>query len=322
MKNKLKNMMKSDNIFIKTITNIGYKWFMRSKLVFFIRYRPLMNDKKYIRRTFKKRLNYDLNLDNPSTFNEKINWLKIYGYRDKYSDYVDKYKIKLITDKILGSNYYLPLIGKWDNAKEIDFGKMPSQFVLKTNNAGGIIVCYDKNEFNTKKAIKELNKLLKVDFSAKSRERIYSKVEKKIIAEPFIGDFLTEYKNYCFNGKVLYTFVWKNIPDSEGRKPKTIFCGAYDREWNRQDLELDWVTDYTIAEKPNKHSEMLFAAEKMSENIPFVRFDCFIKNNQVIIGEMTFYPWGGFLRFKSKKWDLKFGEQLFLNRKSKIKETN
>lgn len=123
-----------------------------------------------------------------------------------------------------------------------------------------------------------------------------------------MGENLTDYKNYCFNGKLLYTFVWENQSRQDGRKPQAYFCGAYDREWNRSGIEIDYSSRDVKVDKPNCYNEMVSVAESMSKGTYFVRCDCYIINNQVYVGEMTFFPWGGFQIFKDKNDDIMLGE--------------
>ncbi len=267
-----------------------------------------MNDKAYIKYKYKKIFGVTLDLDSPKTFNEKNNWRKLHDRKNVYTRMVDKYRIKSIIAEKLGEKYTFPLYGVWDDPRDIEFSKLPNTFVLKVNHAGGVIVCRDRSTFNQKKAIKELRVGLKDNFFIRSREWPYKEVDRKVIAEQYMGENLIDYKNYCFNGRVEYTFVWKNVSREDGRKPQAYFCGAYDRNWNRTDIEIKYPTLEMLIEKPNTYDEMIRVAEVMSKDIPFVRVDCYIINNNVYVGETTFFPWGGFMRFKDEKWNLLLGE--------------
>lgn len=123
-----------------------------------------------------------------------------------------------------------------------------------------------------------------------------------------MGENLTDYKNYCFNGKLQYTFVWENESRSDGRKPEAYFCGAYDRQWQKSGIEIDYPTRDKLVEKPTCYDELLEIVEKLSSGIPFVRVDCYIVNGHVYVGEMTFFPWGGFMKFKDEAWDRALGD--------------
>ena len=118
-----------------------------------------------------------------------------------------------------------------------------------------------------------------------------------------MGENLIDYKNYCFDGKLMYTLVWQNHSRKDGLKPDAHFCGMYDRTWQKTDMELNYPTDDILVEKPKCYDELVLVAEKMSQGIPFVRVDCYIIGNSVYVGEMTFFPWGGFQSFKDEKWN-------------------
>lgn len=288
------------------IINI-YNWFFELPFVANIRFKKNMDDKKYIEYLYKKRFGEYPNLDNPVNFNEKNNWRKLYDRNDLYTDLVDKYTIKKIIEQKLSKDNTFKLLGSWDTIDDIDISKLPTQFVLKVNHAGGVYICYDKNTFNLKKVKKLLRRDLHKNYFIRSREWPYKNVKRKIIAEQYMGENLLDYKNYCFNGKVQYTFVWKNIKNEEGTKPKAFFCGAYNRMWEKIDLELDYPTMDIVIEKPKKYEEMIACSEVMSKDISFVRCDCYVINDFVYVGEMTFFPWGGFMKFKNKKWNNYFG---------------
>lgn len=128
-------------------------------------------------------------------------------------------------------------------------------------------------------------------------------MERKIIAEAYMGENLIDYKNYCFGGKLMYTFVWKNHSREDGLKPEAHFCGAYDRNWENSGIEIDYPTDEVEVPKPMCYEKMVSVAEKLSEGITFVRVDCYIIDNLVYVGEMTFFPWGGFQKFKDERWN-------------------
>lgn len=284
-----------------------YIAFMESKIGEIFRFCPYLSDKTYITYIYKKMFGVEPNLEKPTNFNEKNNWRKLYDRKPLYTQMVDKYRIKQLIEERLGNEYSFPLLGVWNRPKDIDYASLPDKFVLKVNHAGGVIVCRDKNSFDKKSARKELEKAQRRNYYIRSREWPYKNVERKIIAEMYMGENLTDYKNYCFNGKLLYTCVWNNQSREDGHKPQAYFCGAYDRNWCKSDLEIDYPTKDVTVERPEVYDEMVRVAETMSKDIPFVRVDCYIINNRVYIGEMTFFPWGGFLKFKDEQWNNKLG---------------
>ncbi len=171
-----------------------------------------MVDKKFLERKFKAVFHRKLNLENPQTMNEKLQWLKLYNRNPRYTQYVDKYLVREYVKETIGKEYLIPLLGVWENAKDIDFNKLPEQFVLKCNhNSGlGMYICKNKNTMNYAKVISELEKGLKQNYYLTGREWPYKNVPRKIIAEKYIVDEsgyeLKDYKFYCFNGIV--SWLW------------------------------------------------------------------------------------------------------------------
>lgn len=285
-----------------------YIWFVTLPWVELLRFKAYLDDRNYITKFYQKRFGCLPDLEHPVNFNEKNNWRKLNDRRDIYTQMVDKYGIKSVVAEWVGEEYTFPLLGVWDRPEDIDFSKLPDQFVLKVNHAGGVIVCRGKATFDKDLAVKELKKNLKINYFIKSREWPYKNVQRKIICEQYMGENLTDYKNYCFNGKLHYTFVWENQSREDGRKPQAYFCGAYDRNWEKSGIEIDYPTRDVLVEKPECYEEMVRIAEAMSADIPFVRVDCYIINGHVYVGEMTFFPWGGFMKFKDEKWNQMLGE--------------
>ena len=165
-----------------------------------------VSDDEYLKKLYKFRMGKELDLNNPKTFNEKLQWLKIHNRNPLYTTMVDKYAVKkYIADKI-GEKYLIPTLGVWDNVEEIDFDKLPKQFVLKcTHDSGGIVICKDKSVLDYDKAKKKLKKSLESHFFLKWREWPYKDVKPRIIAEKFMEDDnaneLVDYKVLCFNGE-------------------------------------------------------------------------------------------------------------------------
>ncbi len=275
----------------------------------FFLYRVWMSDKRYIKRVYKKRFGVEPNLEQPQNFNEKNNWRKLHDRKPIYTSMVDKYLIKDIIKERVGEEKTFRILGVWDKPKDIDFDALPDKFVLKTNHAGGVIVCRDKVAFDKKLAVKELKRILRINYYRASREWPYKNVKRKVIAEEYMGEDLIDFKNYCFNGELKYTLVWKNKSREDGRKPQAYFCGSYDRNWEKTDMEIGYPSlPDEITEKPECYDELVSVCEKMSAGIPFVRVDCYIINGHVYVGEMTFFPWGGFMKFKDEKWNQYLGE--------------
>ena len=279
------------------------------------------SDEKYLKNRFKKRLGYELNLDYPKTFCEKLQWLKLNDRKDIYTSMVDKVKVKdIATSKGLT---VIPLLGAWNKFDDIDFDKLPNQFVLKTNHtSGGFIICKDKATFDYKKAKKILSKSLKKNYFLLGREWPYKNVERRILAEPFIDSLgknnSVEYKVTCFNGKIEFVTICTGIAHSDFCLRKNDF---YDRDFNF----LPFVTEYYENSgikytKPSFWDEMLKQAEEMSKGTYYLRVDFYDIDNKPVFGEATFFTWAGFIRFKPEEYDLILGNRLILPIDSKPNE--
>ena len=312
LKNKVKIiMLNSNNPIISSLGRVIrkiYIFIIQSAPISYLITRPYMSDKDYITRMYEKKFGIKPDLECPQNFNEKNNWRKLYDRNPIYTSMVDKVEIKNIIKDRIGKDYTFGLLGEWEKPEDIDFSILPDKFVLKTNHAGGVIVCRDKNRFDKDKAIKELNKTLNTDYYLYAREWPYKNVKRRVLCEEYMGENLTDFKNYCFNGKLCYTFVWENESRADGRKPEAYFCGAYDREWKNSEIEIDYPSKNKVIYKPTNYDEMVKVCEAMSKGIPFVRVDCYIINNNVYIGEMTFFPWGGFMKFKDERWNRQLGD--------------
>lgn len=270
------------------------------------------DDEKYLRMLYKRVFKKELNLRHPQTFNEKNNWRKLYDRRPVYTQMVDKYRSKEYVKDRAGDGYTFPLLGVWDKPEHINFETLPDRFVLKSNHGGGILVCRDKSAFDKGKAIRELKIMQNLDYYCLSREWPYKNVKRKIIAEQYMGENLTDYKNYCFNGQVAYTFVWENRSKKDGRKPDAYFCGAYDRKWMKSGIKLRYPSLEKNIERPDCYDEMIKIAQKVSRGFPFVRVDCYVLDHRVFVGEMTLFPWGGFQLFEDYEWDYILGDMEIL----------
>ena len=270
-------------------------------------------DEKYLRYKFQAVFGYELDLKNPQTFNEKLQWLKLHDRNPLYTTLVDKYAVKKwVADKI-GKQYIIPTLGVWDRFDEIDFDKLPVQFVLKTtHDSGGVVICHDKNTFDKQAARKKLEKSLKNNFYYMGREWPYKNVPPRIIAEPFLTDNihtdLADYKFFCFHGVPRYCQVITDRSTSE----KVDF---FDMDWHHQPftgLMKPFPPAKQVPSKPVNFDRMKYACSVLSKNIPFVRVDFYEVQDKMYLGEMTFYPASGFGSFSPKEWDKKIGDLLEL----------
>ena len=268
------------------------------------------DDKKYLQFVFKEKMGKELNLDNPTTFNEKLQWLKVYDRNPKYTKLVDKFEVQDYIKKTIGDKYLIPNCGVYNSFDEIDFEKLPEKFVLKTtHDSGTVLICKDKKNFDYKYAKKFLTKRLKRKYFYLWREWPYKNVKPRIIVETFMEDkttgVLNDYKFYCFNGEVKMMFV---VVD-RGNATKINF---YDLEFNKLDLQQVYPNFTKKIKKPKQFSEMIELAEKLSKDIPHVRVDFYIINDQVYFGEMTFFDSAGLDKFTPEKYDEILGSYIDL----------
>lgn len=252
-------------------------------------------DETYLKLMYKCRFGRSLDLNDPQTFNEKLQWLKLYDRKPEYTTMVDKYEVKNYIAQELGEQYVIPTIGVWDHFDEIDFDKLPDQFVLKcTHDSGGFVICRDKKKLDKNAAKKKIEKCLRNNYFYLGREWPYKKVKARIIAEPYMEDKeekeLRDYKFFCFDGYV------DNVMLAMDRNTGDTKFYFFDPEWKLLRLNIrgkNAPKNFTLP-RPKGLDEMLAIARKLSVGMPFVRVDLYNCNGQVYFGEMTFYPQSGF----------------------------
>ena len=228
-------------------------------------------DKIYLNIMYKSRMNKKLNLKNPKTFNEKLQWLKVYDRHSKYIQMVDKYEVKkYITEKI-GPDYIIPTYGVWNSFDEINFDMLPNQFVLKcTHDCGGLVICRDKSSFDMEMARNKIDRCLKRNYFYNGREWPYKNVKPRVIAEKYMEDpssiVLKDYKFYCFNGKPEFVQLSQGM-----EKHSTASMAFLTLEWERLPFERsDFLRINTLPPKPLNFELMKSLAEKLSEGHLFL----------------------------------------------------
>ena len=273
----------------------------------------MLSDRRFLQIRYKREFNKELFFDRPVTFNEKLQWLKLYDRKPEYTVMVDKYKVREYIAEKIGDQYLIPLIGVWDSPDEIDFNALPNQFVIKCNhNSGlGMCICADKSKLQLKKIKKDLKRGLEQDYYLTGREWPYKDVPRKIIAEQFLKEDeggLTDYKIHCFNGVPRFVLVCRDRFTKSGLKED-----FYTTEWDLMPVKRPNIPNSIIPlNKPEIIDEMLALASKLSENIPFLRVDFYYLKNKIYISELTFFPASGFTPFEPGEWDKTFGEWLQL----------
>lgn len=272
-----------------------------------------IDDKKFIERKYRACMEQDLTVENVKTFNEKLQWLKLYDRKKAYTVMVDKYRVRDYVAEKIGENYLIPLLGVWDSPEEIDFKGLPNQFVIKCNhNSGlGMCICTDKLKLDLRKVRRGLAKGLKQDYYLTGREWPYKDVPRKIIAEKFLQSDeggLTDYKVHCFNGKPKFVLVCRDRFVESG-----LTEDFYTIEWEHMEIKRPKVANAATAiPKPKKLNEMLRLAEDLSKDIPFLRVDFYIVDEKIYFSELTFFPASGFEKFEPEIWNKKFGAWLQL----------
>ena len=273
-------------------------------------------DSLYIKLRYRLHMKRKLNLKEPITFQEKLQWLKLYDRNPDYIQMVDKILVKDYVASMIGSEYVVPLLGVWEKPEDIDWDKMPERFVLKTNHSGGntgVIICRDKNKFDRQTAIIRLNASLKQDVYKDLREWPYKNVRRMVFAEEFIEtssnmNDLPDYKFFCFNGEVKALFVATDRQNPKEEVKFDFFNADYIHLPFRQGHENARIQPA----KPQSFEEMKKIAEKLSTGIPHVRIDLYEVEGKPLFGEFTFYHFSGMVPFEPEEWDIKFGEWLKL----------
>jgi len=273
---------------------------------------PLLSDKMFLKARWYVQKGYKLNLSNPISFNEKLQWLKLYDRKDIYSKMVDKYEAKnYVRDRITDIDIIIPTIGIYNRVEDIDFQALPNQFVMKcTHDSGGIIICKDKNSFDENLAKSKMQKYLKRSIYNITREWPYKNVRARIIIEKYMQDDngeLMDYKFFCFNGEVICLKV-------DFDRFSNHRANYYDKNFNLLSLdEKRCPSDSSkIIETPKNYNLMIKIAEDLSKDHPFLRVDLYNINGTIYFGEMTFFPDSGFGTFSPEEWDYKLGSYIKL----------
>lgn len=266
-----------------------------------------------IKLDYRLSLGKKLNLKNPQDFNEKIQWLNLYSKNEDRVKCSDKYLAReFFIEKGFGD--YLPkLLGVYKNASEINFEELPSKFVLKcTHGCGYNVICKDKSKLNIEEAKRSLNKWLKEDFGAEAGETHYSKIEPQIICEEFIDGIGEEvpidYKIHCFNGVAKFALACVD-------RYKDLSLLFYDLDWNRLEYQSKEYYSTKHVEKPSKLSEMVKIAEQLAKDFDFVRVDFFESKGKLYVGELTFTPNAGRIKYLSKEALKEIGNMLEITEK-------
>ena len=271
-------------------------------------------DKLWLHFKYFSHFKKPLDLKNPKTFNEKLQWLKLYYQKESHTAMVDKYEMKTYVTEQVGPGYVVPLLGVWDSVDEIDFDTLPEKFVLKTtHDCAGLVICTDKSALDIAAAKAKLRNAMKNSYYLYYREWPYKNVVPRVIAEEYMvdesGTQLKDYKFFCFGGEPYCVQV--DFDRFQGHKKN-----LYSLEWELLDFSFNYPAhpEVEIA-KPAAFDKMLEIAKKLSAGEPYVRVDFYCVSGQPYVGEITFFPASGYGKFVPEKYDRIFGDKIILPEK-------
>lgn len=270
-------------------------------------------DKTYLKILYYAYLGKKLNINNPRTFNEKLQKLKLCNRKKEYTTYVDKYAVRKHITEMIGEEHLIDLLGVYDKFEDIDFDTLPNQFVLKcTHDCGGNVICKDKEQLDIEAAKKKISRCLKRNYYYHGREFPYKNVKPRIICEKYMvdqsGAELKDYKFMCFNGEVKCLFICLNRNSETG-----LNIDIYDTEWNLMPFQRpNHPNSGTVIPKPKNFDRMVKFAEKLSKDIPFVRVDFYEIDSKLYFGELTFFPGSGYEEFTPESYDYLLGSWIEL----------
>lgn len=271
----------------------------------------LIPTKPFLKMVYYIKTGKKLNLDNPVTFCDKLNWLKINDIHPEYTDLVDKIKVREHVNNIMGRDMFFPLYGAWEHYSDIDFDSLPEGFVLKCNHdSASVTIVKDKSKINHKELEKFYEGRLIINPYNMGREYPYKNVRPKIIAEKLMipeGESdINDYKFFCFDGKPELMFIATDRSDD-------CRFDFYDMDFNHLDIENIHPNSDNPIPKPEKFEEMKEIASKLTQNMKFCRLDLYEINGEIYFGEYTFFHAGGFWPMHPDEWELKLGDLLDLN---------
>lgn len=295
--------------------------------------RFIKDDERYLRIFWWLKFGEGLNLENPQTYQEKLQWLKLHNRRPEYSKMVDKYEAKKYVADIIGEEHIIPTLGVWDTFDDIDFSKLPDKFVMKcTHDSGRVVICKDKSNFDIAAARKRINKALRTNYYLRGREWPYKNVKPRIIAEQFMeenenefiplhdfpvydrkdqkpeiedGDALTDYKFFCFDGEPFMMYV----SHDRAEHATTDF---FDMNYNHLPIRMKDPNSETLPERPADFEEMKQLARTLAKGHPHLRVDFYVINHKIYFGELTFFHNMGFTLVKPAEWNDKLGNMITL----------
>jgi len=279
------------------------------KIYKYFRY-DLKSEEETIKYRFRKKFGRNLNLENPQTLNEKINWLKLNDRSDLHTKCADKYSVREYIAGVIGKKYLIPLLYETTNPCDLTAKNLPDEpFIIKTNHdSGGVFIVRDKAKLNYKKAQLDFKRFLNNDYYQESKEWQYKNIKPRILVEKLLLDeerkIPFDYKMHCFNGELNFTQVDLDRQENHTRN-------LYDKHWNFIPCEWKYENGRQL-ERPTNYKEMKRLAEIIAKDFIYVRVDFYSVLNQIYFGELTFHSESGLSKFNPPSYDRKLGEQLSL----------
>lgn len=276
-------------------------------------YLKWMPDDLYIKLIYRANIRNKLNLENPITFNEKLQWLKINDRNTLYTKLADKYEVREYVKERIGEEYLIPLLGIYDNFDDIDFDSLPTQFVLKTtHDSGGVVICKDKSKFEIKKARQKINKSLDRNYYYTGREWQYKNIKPRIICEKYMIDendnILKDYKFYCFNGEIKCILV-------VSEREKNTKLDFFDENFKIMPFnKFGYENSNSDINKPENLEEMMNIVRALSKGMIHVRIDLYEDKGKIFFGEFTFHDFSGIKKFEPEQYDELFGNWIDLSK--------
>lgn len=274
----------------------------------------MLSDSDLIKLRYYMIFDKHIDLENPKTFNEKLQWFKLYDHNEKYHTLVDKYAVRDFVAEKIGEEYLIPLCGgPWNSVEEIDFSSLPEQFVIKcTHDSQSVTVCRDKASADIDAIKNKLSKAMKADYYKFGREWAYKDVKPRIVAEKMIidseGNLPNDYKFFCFKGQP--KMIQVDYDRFSGHKRR-----LYSADWEIIPCKYEYADDEKHEiEKPPMLENMLEVCRKLSEGLEFVRVDLYNVDGKIYFGEMTFYPESGFGHIVPEKYNELWGSWIELPR--------
>lgn len=275
----------------------------------------ILPDKLFLKIAYWSWMGKRLNLNDPQTFNEKLQWLKIHDQDPLHTQLVDKYDVRAYIECTIGAEYLIPLLGVWDHVEDIPWSTLPDQFVIKCTHASGAnIICSDKSKLDIQNSKAKLERWLKKSWYSFGREWPYKNVKPRLMAEQFMIDEesneLKDFKFMCFNGEPKCVLVCSDRHGDSGLK-----MDFYDEIWNQLSFTREYPNSGIVLPMPKLFDKMIELASKLSQGSKFLRVDFYEVNGKLYFGELTFYPSSGFVGFQPEHFDLQFGKMISLNDK-------